>query len=351
MFRFVFVNVRAFADVATRRAGRERRDLALAMVAPIGLLLLPVLWILLVWLAYGGLFVAVGVTPMTAALRLSGSSLLTLGFTPPSGSLQTLLTFSEATFGLGLLTLLIAYLPTMYSAFSAREAEVAMLEVRAGDPPSGVELLERYRRINRDAELPDLFDQWEAWFAVLDETHTSLPALPLFRSPNADRSCRCGRRPRRRLAVPDGGRPRTGPLRQPVHPGRLHDVAPHLRPVRDPVRLRPGPRRPDLAGTGRVRGGRRPPCGGGLPDGRRPGSCVARVRRVARELRRATALARRTARRALRAVDRGPLAIARAPDVGSSHRRPTSSSEPTRTDDGASSPLGSRHRPTPGRCS
>lgn len=188
MFRFVFVNVRALADVATRRAGRERRDLALAMVAPIGLLLLPVLWILLVWLAYGGLFVAVGVTPMTAALRLSGSSLLTLGFTSPSGAWQTLLTFSEATFGLGLLTLLIAYLPTMYSAFSAREAEVAMLEVRAGDPPSGVELLERYRRINRDAELPDLFDQWEAWFAVLDETHTSLPALPLFRSPNADRS-------------------------------------------------------------------------------------------------------------------------------------------------------------------
>lgn len=188
MFRWVFISVRATFDLVSRRMARERRDLVLALVAPFGLLLLPVLWIVLVWLGYGAIFTAVGVGPPWAALRLSGSSLLTLGFVTPEGLLQTVLTFSEATIGLGLLTLLIAYLPTMYSAFSAREAEVAMLEVRAGDPPSGIEMLERYRRIGRDDELPDLFDNWEAWFAVLDETHTSLAALPLFRSPNADRS-------------------------------------------------------------------------------------------------------------------------------------------------------------------
>lgn len=188
MFRLVFVVVRATFDVLSRRAGHARRDMALALVAPIGLLLLPVLWIVFVWLGYGGLHLAAGVDGVWPALRLSGSSLLTLGFAPPEGIAQTLLGFSEATIGLGLLTLLIAYLPTMYSAFSAREIEVAMLEVRAGDPPSAVEMLERYRRIGRDDELPHLFDQWEGWFAVLDETHTSLAALPLFRSTSADRS-------------------------------------------------------------------------------------------------------------------------------------------------------------------
>ncbi len=188
MFRVVFVVVRATIDLATRRASHRRRDMGLAMVAPLGLLLLPVTWIVMVWIGFAGLHVAAGVQGWWSALELSGSSLLTLGFRPPEGVAQTLLSFSEATIGLGLLTLLIAYLPTMYSAFSNREIEVAMLEVRAGDPPSAIEMLERYRRIGRDAELPDLFDQWEGWFAVLDETHTSLAALPLFRSTSADRS-------------------------------------------------------------------------------------------------------------------------------------------------------------------
>ena len=188
MFRIVFVVVRGAVDLVTRRASHHRRDMGLALVAPVGLLLLPVLWIVLVWIGYAGLHVAAGVQGWWAAFELSGSSLLTLGFISPEGLGQTLLSFSEATIGLGLLTLLIAYLPTMYSAFSAREIEVAMLEVRAGDPPSAIEMLERYRRIGRDEELPDLFDQWEGWFAVLDETHTSLAALPLFRSTSADRS-------------------------------------------------------------------------------------------------------------------------------------------------------------------
>ena len=188
VFRLVFVTVRAFMDLASRHLSAHRRDLALALVAPFGLLMLPILWIFMVWLGYAGLNVAAGAGSWWSALELSGSSLLTLGFRPPEGVAQTLLSFSEATIGLGLLTLLIAYLPTMYSAFSAREIEVAMLEVRAGTPPSAVEMLERYRRIDRDDELPDLFDQWEGWFAVLDETHTSLAALPLFRSTTADRS-------------------------------------------------------------------------------------------------------------------------------------------------------------------
>jgi len=49
---------------------------------------------------------------------------------------QTLLAFTEGTIGLILVALLIAYLPTMYTAFSRREAAVTLLEVRAGSPPS-----------------------------------------------------------------------------------------------------------------------------------------------------------------------------------------------------------------------
>ena len=99
-----------------------------------------------------------------------------------------LASFAEAAIGRGLLALLITFLPSLYGSFSRREAAVAKLEVRAGRPPSGVELLERAWTLERSDMLPDLWSSWEDWFIDLAETHTSLPALPYFRSPTADQS-------------------------------------------------------------------------------------------------------------------------------------------------------------------
>ena len=96
--------------------------------------------------------------------------------------------FSEAALGLILVALLIAYLPTIYSAFSRREAAVAMLEVRAGTPPSCVEMIERYHRIHGLDRLNEVWRNWEIWFSDIEESHTSLAALALFRSPEPDRS-------------------------------------------------------------------------------------------------------------------------------------------------------------------
>jgi hypothetical protein len=186
--RAVFTIVSTALGLAAGRRDRLRRDRMLALVAPISLIMLPPLWLTLVWIGFGAVYLAVGVADAWTALRLSGSSLLTLGFAVPEGATQTGLTFVQAVMGLGLLTLLIAYLPTMYSAFSQREAQVALLEVRAGSPPSAIEMLERFRRIGQDDSLDMLWRDWEYWFAQLDETHTSLAALPFFRSPAPDRS-------------------------------------------------------------------------------------------------------------------------------------------------------------------
>src|SRR5205085_8392901 len=95
---------------------------------------------------------------------------------------------SEATIGLILVALLIAYLPTMYAAFSRREAAVSMLEVRAGSPPSAVEMILRFHRLNRLVYFNTLWTSWEVWFVELEESHTSLAALAFFRSPHPDRS-------------------------------------------------------------------------------------------------------------------------------------------------------------------
>jgi hypothetical protein len=98
------------------------------------------------------------------------------------------LVFSEAALGLGLVALLISYLPTIYQSFSRREAAVTLLEVRAGSPPSAIELILRYHRIQGMERAGILWPAWEAWFGELEETHTSLGVLAFFRSPNPARS-------------------------------------------------------------------------------------------------------------------------------------------------------------------
>ena len=107
---------------------------------------------------------------------------------PPQTAAGYVLTFAESASGLAVLALLIAYLPTIYSAFSRRELLVAKLAVRAGTPPTAVELIERYHAIGWNDQLAVLWATWEDWFAEIAETHTTFAVLAFFRSPNPDRS-------------------------------------------------------------------------------------------------------------------------------------------------------------------
>lgn len=166
----------------------SRRDLIMAYYAPIGLLLLLPTWYLLILTGYAAIYWALGAGDLFSVFRLSGSSLFTLGFdiskTPP----VTLFAFTEAMLGLMLVGLLIAYLPTMYSAFARREQVVNMLEVRAGSPPTALEMLLRFHRNHGLDKLADYWRTWEVWFADIEESHTTLPALIFFRSPRAENS-------------------------------------------------------------------------------------------------------------------------------------------------------------------
>ena len=186
--RVVFLAIRKLFDLRTNRAQTYAdRDRAMALYAPISLLALPPVWLALVWLGFSALFWAGGSDPFLAA-QDSGSSLLTLGFAPLSSPWAVGLAFVEASIGLVLVALLIAYLPTMYAAFARRETAVTLLEVRAGSPPSAVQMFLRYRRIHNLDEMGALWASWEIWFADIEESHTSLAALSFFRSPQPDRS-------------------------------------------------------------------------------------------------------------------------------------------------------------------
>jgi hypothetical protein len=166
----------------------EQRDGIMAMYAPLSLLLLPVAWLFLITWGYALIYWSFGIHSFYEDFSLSGSSLLTLGFAKRDSFVLMSIMFSEAAIGLILIALLISYLPTMYSAFSRRESAVTLLEVRAGSPPSALEMLVRAHRIRGLEYLDTLWEQWEVWFADLEESHTSLAPLVFFRSPKGSRS-------------------------------------------------------------------------------------------------------------------------------------------------------------------
>jgi hypothetical protein len=187
--RLFFLSMRFLFDLRAKKASTyEERDQVMALYAPLTLVLLLPFWLTCILLGYAAMFWSIGIEPWSAALMASGSALFTLGFVAADNLTVAILDFSESTIGLIMTALLISYLPTMYAAFAKREAAVALLEVRAGSPPSAVEMLLRYNRIHGLDRLGEQWASWEVWFVEVEESHTSLAALVFFRSPQADRS-------------------------------------------------------------------------------------------------------------------------------------------------------------------
>ena len=185
----IYSGIRLVFDLVARSARNyAQRDRVLAHYAPVALVALPICWEALVGLGYTGIYWALGEGNWGACYRMSSSYLLTLGTDKLHGTAAVALGYSEASLGLLLLTLLLSYLPTIYQAFSRREVTVARLELRAGTPATAVALLvwlHRNGALDNDAAQ---WADWEQWFVEIEESHTSLPILTFFRSPQPGRS-------------------------------------------------------------------------------------------------------------------------------------------------------------------
>lgn len=188
--RWSFALMRAtIGKIASPKRSFAFRDRLLAYYAPVTLVLLPGVWIVLMIVGFTGMFFGLGHTSLRDAFLTAGSSLLTLGVSFDRSLPHAVVSFGAATIGLGLVGLMISYLPSIYGAFGRREQLVGMLEVRAGLPPSPAEMLIRYHRIGwLDRINDELFSKWEEWFMDIEESHTSVPALVFFRSPHPERN-------------------------------------------------------------------------------------------------------------------------------------------------------------------
>jgi hypothetical protein len=181
---------------------RRKRDQLYSWYGPLSLLLLFVVWAAGLVIAFALIYFSLRVAfidpwhPATTYDRLrscfyvSGSTLFTLGLgdVVPTSHLTRFLVDLEAGTGLGFIALVIGYVPVLYTAFSTREIPVAMLDARAGSPPTAGELLLRHHFDGGDKALTELLADWERWCATMLETHISYPLLCFYRSQHDNQS-------------------------------------------------------------------------------------------------------------------------------------------------------------------
>ena len=181
----------------TRRLPDQIGDTLLGMYGPFGLLLDLALWVAGLMLGYACLQWAGGshVSPGGHAdfgqdLYFSAASLVSSG-TDGLGAGDTfarVVQVIDAASGLGVLTIVIGYLPSLYQAFSRRETTVSQLDARAGSPPSAGRLVVRATARGGWHGLNEYLRGWEVWSAELMETHLSYPILAYFRSQHVNQN-------------------------------------------------------------------------------------------------------------------------------------------------------------------
>jgi hypothetical protein len=175
-----------------------RRKYLLSFYGPLSLILLLAFWAMTLITAFALVQWSLGsalsapekqVTFFTD-LYMSGTTFFTLGLgdvTPRMG-LARALTVIEAGLGFGFLALVIGYLPVIYQTFSRREAQITLLDARAGSPPSASEFLRRQTSSSDPTELVSHLREWEHWCSELLESHLSYPVLMYYRSQHDNQS-------------------------------------------------------------------------------------------------------------------------------------------------------------------
>jgi hypothetical protein len=169
-------------------ASYKRHDRVLASQAAAILLVQLIAWLWMFFLGFSLLLWPFLHAGITTAFRTAGPALWEIGSEHVHGAWQHTILDIAAITGLVTITLQIAYLPTLYSAFNRRETEVALLNARAGAPSWGPELLARTHYalgsgVSSVDTLPDLYGQWERFAADIAESHTTYLPLVRFRSP------------------------------------------------------------------------------------------------------------------------------------------------------------------------
>ncbi len=201
---FYIMTWRPWVWMAERIENRRVREQAYSIFGPLSLLVLLVLWAVLLTFSFALLLFAMrspfqdgslsagagALLHFRTDLYVSGTTLTTLGpgDVVPRSEWARALMIAESGTGLGFVALVISYVPVLYGAFSKREVSVALLDARAGSPPTAAELLRRHGFEGGPKALGTLLEEWERWSAEILESHISYPILCYYRSQHDNQS-------------------------------------------------------------------------------------------------------------------------------------------------------------------
>lgn len=176
----------------------RRRETVFSFYGPLSLILLLAFWAAVMMLGFGLMFYGLG-SPIADShqhpgffsdLFVSGTAIFTMGpvdASPLTAGARWVMVLEAGT-GFGFLAVVMGYFPVLYGAFSRREVSIAMLDARAGSPPTATELMRRHSHDGADEALAGLLVEWERWSAELLESHISFPLLCYFRSQHTNQS-------------------------------------------------------------------------------------------------------------------------------------------------------------------
>ncbi len=180
---------RGGADFFVRGAMRQH---LLSWFGPFSLLGLLTTWAAALIFAFAALHWALaaplgnspGAPSFSACMYLSGETFFTLGYgdISPTSWAGRFLSVLESGVGFGFMAVVIGYLPVLYQAFSRRERDIALLDARAGSPPTAGELIRRFATTGTVSQIEPLLVEWERWAAELLESQLSFPFLAFYRS-------------------------------------------------------------------------------------------------------------------------------------------------------------------------
>jgi hypothetical protein len=196
---FYWITWRPWRWASMRIRHARKRETMLSFYGPLSLVFLIAGWAGLLIFGFAVVYFAFPAPftdprgtahPLLTDLYASGTTLFTLGLgdvVPRQLVIRGLMVL-ESGVGLGFVALVIGYFPVLYGAFSRREVSIALLDARAGSPPTAFELIKRHSFEGGGAALIALLEEWERWSAELLESHISYPLLCLFRSQHTSQS-------------------------------------------------------------------------------------------------------------------------------------------------------------------
>ncbi len=195
---FYILTWRPWVFFAQRLHHPRKRETVFGYYGPLSLILLLMVWAGAMVVGFALIFYSLG-SPFNDAVQrpgfrsdlyVSGTTIFTLGLgdvTPLSAWTRVFIILESGT-GLGFLAIVMGYFPVLYAAFSRREVSIALLDARAGSPPTAAELMSRHAYQGAEQALSLLLVEWERWSAELLESHISYPLLCYFRSQHSNQS-------------------------------------------------------------------------------------------------------------------------------------------------------------------